>query len=81
MTAKEFLEDKNLTSVETVENLIINLVINDSIYGMEINTSGIPQGTPLNRTEDFQIEDDILTTGELSLDLSVTNMLGKREND
>jgi hypothetical protein len=81
MTAKEFLEDKNLTSVETVENLIINLVINESVHGMEIDTSEVQQGTPLNRTDDFQIEDDILTTGELSLDLSVTNMLGKREND
>jgi hypothetical protein len=79
MTAKEFLEGKTLTAVETVETLIINLVIEEAVYGLDVDTSGIEGGTTLTRTEDFNITDDALTTGELSVDLATTNMLGSRE--
>jgi hypothetical protein len=79
MTAKEFLEGKTLTAVETVETLIINLVIEEAVYGLDVDTSGIEGGTQLTRTEDFNITDDVLTTGELSVDLATTNMLGSKE--
>lgn len=79
MTAKEFLEGKTLTAVETVETLIINLVIEEAVYGLDVDTSGIESGTQLTRTEDFNITDDVLTTGELSVDLATTNMLGFNE--
>jgi hypothetical protein len=79
MTAKEFLEGKTLTAVETVETLIINLVIEEAVYGLGVDTSGIEGGTTLTRTEDFNITDDVLTSGELSVDLATTNMLGSRE--
>ena len=79
MTAKEFLEGKTLTAVETVETLIINLVIEDAVYGMDVDTSNIQEGTLLTRTEDFTVENDTLTANELSVDLSTTNMLGGRE--
>jgi len=79
MTAKEFLEGKTLTAVETVETLIINLVIEEAIYGLDVDTSGIEGGTTLTRTEDFNITDDVLTAGELSVDLATTNMLGSKE--
>jgi hypothetical protein len=76
MTAKEFLEEKTLTAVETVGTLVINLVIGDAIYGMDVDTSNIPQGTLLLRTEDFTLENDTLTANELSIDLSTTDMFG-----
>jgi hypothetical protein len=79
MTAKEFLEGKTLTAVETVETLIINLVIEEAVYGLDVDTSGIEGGSKLTRTEDFSITDDVLTAGELSVDLATTNMLGSRE--
>jgi hypothetical protein len=79
MTAKEFLEGKTLTAVETVETLIINLVIEEAVYGLDVDTSGIEGGTTLTRTEDFNITDDVLTSGELSVDLATTNMLGSKE--
>jgi hypothetical protein len=79
MTAKEFLEGKTLTAVETVETLIINLVIEEAVYGLDVDTSGIESGTTLTRTEDFNITDDVLTSGELSVDLATTNMLGSKE--
>ena len=76
MTAKEFLEGKTLTAVETVDTVIINLVIEDAVYGMDVDTSNIQEGTLLTRTEDFTVENDTLTANELSVDLSTTNMLG-----
>lgn len=76
MTAKEFLEGKTLTAVETVNSLIINLVIDEAVYGMDVDTSNLVADTPLIRTENFLIEGDILTVGELSLDLVDTEMLG-----
>ena len=76
MTAKEFLEGKTLTAVETVNSLIINLVIDEAVYGMDVDTSNLVADTPLIRTENFLIEGDILTVGELSLDLVDTKMLG-----
>jgi hypothetical protein len=79
MTAKEFLEGKTLTAVETVDTVIINLVIEDAVYGMDVDTSNIQEGTLLTRTEDFTVENDTLTANELSVDLSTTNMLGGRE--
>jgi hypothetical protein len=79
MTAKEFLEGKTLTAVETVETLIINLVIEEAVYGLDVDTSGIEGGSKLTRTEDFSITDDVLTAGELSVDLATTNMLGSKE--
>lgn len=79
MTAKEFLEEKTLTAVETVGTLVINLVLGEAVYGMNVNTSKIKKGTLLTRTEDFVIEDDILTANGMSIDLSKTNMLGGRQ--
>lgn len=76
MTAKEFLEGKTLTAVETVENLVINLVIDEAIYGLDVDTSTIEAGTSVVRTEDFSIEGDTLTTGDITVDLSTTDMLG-----
>jgi len=76
MTAKDFLIGKTLTSIEIVENLILNLVIEQAVYGMELDTTSINAGTLLTRTEDFTIDGDILTSGDLSLDLSTTDMLG-----
>lgn len=78
MTAKEFLTDKTLTAIEVVDNLILNLVIDESTWGLDVDTSNIQSGTPLNRTIDFTIENDILKSNDISLDLNTTNMLGSK---
>jgi hypothetical protein len=77
MKAKEFLNGKTLTAVETVNNLIINLVIEETLYGLKIDTSSILSGTKLIRTNQFEIQDDILTVGIISMDLTTTDMLAK----
>ena len=77
MKAKEFLNGKTLTAVETVNNLIINLVIEETLYGLKIDTSSILSGTKLTRTNQFEIQNDILTVGIISMDLTTTDMLAK----
>ena len=76
MKAKEFLADKTLAAVETVESIIINLVVEEGVYGLAVDTSGIQAGTPLTRTTGFSVVDDVLTADGLTLDLATTKMLG-----
>lgn len=75
MKAKEFLNKKTLTAIETVDNLILNLVIDQTIYGLKVDTKSITAGTKLNRTKEFTIKDNVLSSGELSIDLSIVDML------
>ena len=77
MKAKEFLNKKTLTAVETVNNLIINLVVDKTVYGLKVDTSSIPSGTKLTRNNQFKIQNDILTVGTISLNLATTDMLGE----
>jgi hypothetical protein len=76
MTVQEFLNSKTLSSVEKTENLIINLVVSESVYGLNVDTSSIEAGTVLTRTSNFQIEGNLLTCEGISIDISTTNMLG-----
>ena len=76
MKASEFLKDKRVTYIEYIDNRIINVVIGNEVFGLKVDTSGIPAGTPLTRSADFSIENDILTVSTLSLDLTTVKMLG-----
>lgn len=75
MTIKEFLQDKTLTAVDTVENIIINLIIGESNYGIDVNTSNIPSGTLLTRRNDFILTDTTLSVDNIQVNIETTNML------
>ena len=75
MKAKEFINGKNLTAIETVGGVILNLVLDNAIYGLKVDTSGIKFGSKLKRVKKFQIVDDILIAGSLSVNLAETDML------
>jgi hypothetical protein len=75
MTAKELLEGKTLNSVEKADSLIINLIVDDLLYGLDVDTSTLESGTSLTNTTSFTIKGDILTVGKSKLDLSTTNLL------
>lgn len=75
MTIKEFLQDNTLTTVETVDNLIINLVCGELIYGIDVDTSNIPSGTLLVRRTDYTLIDNILSVDTISVNIETTNML------
>jgi hypothetical protein len=76
MTIKEFLQDHTLTAVETADNLILNLVCGEAIYGIEVDTSNIESGTVLIRREDFVLTDNILSVDDIFVNIDTTNMLG-----
>ena len=75
MTVKEYLVDKTLIAVETVEGLILNLVLeNDSLKSLLVDTSNIQSGIPLNRTEDFVLTENDLTANGITIDINTTNV-------
>jgi len=77
MTLKEFLTDKTLTSVEITEqyNLIFNVYVDQAGYGLDIDTSNVEAGTPLEMRQDFTLENDILSVAGISINTAETNML------
>lgn len=77
MTLKQFIEENQVTAFEVVPNiLIINVIVGEVEYGIDVDTSSIPFGTQLQKIEEFIIEDDILTIGNLSINTLETYMLG-----
>jgi len=77
MTLKDFLIDKTLTAVEITEEygLIFNVYVEGAGYGLDIDNSNVPDGTPLYIREDFTLENDILSVAGISIDITQTNML------
>jgi len=76
MTIKQFLQNNTLSAVETVENIIINLVCNDTEYGIDVDTSNIPSGTLTTRRTDYTLINDILSVDTISVNTETTNILG-----
>lgn len=77
MTVKEFLEGKTLSAVEVVNDVILNLVVEDAVYGISVDTSNIPSGLSLTRKTDFTFDNNILKVNGIELDTTTTNMLGE----
>lgn len=78
MTLNEFLKDKTLTAVELIDfdyNQIINVYIGGACYGLAIDTSNIPFGTPLTYTTDFTLDGDILSASDFSINTNDIEML------
>jgi hypothetical protein len=82
MTLKQFIEENQVTAFEVVPNvLILNAAVGEAEYGIDVDTSNIPFGTILQKVEEFTIENDILTVGNLSLNTAQTNMLGMNDGN
>jgi hypothetical protein len=75
MTAKNYLEGKILTSIEIVKGRIINLITDENIMGLNVDTSDIEFGTPLVRSSNFELVDDMLKCDDLLVDLSLVDVL------
>jgi hypothetical protein len=77
MTLKEFLETNTISAVDVVNgfNLIINVYVDETCYGLRVDTSNIPAGTLLTKREDFTLNGDTLSIDNISLDISKTEML------
>jgi hypothetical protein len=78
MTLNEFLKDKTLTAVELIDfdfNQIINVYVDGAGYGLNIDTSNIPAGTPLTYTTEFTLDGDILSVSDFSINTNDVEML------
>lgn len=81
MSLKTFLQQNNITSIEIIPNItILNIICNDIIYGLDVDTSNVLANTPLTITSEYIIENDILLVGSLSVDTNTTNLLMERTN-
>lgn len=81
MTLKEFIQGKNVTAYEVVNNnLIINVVIEESSHGLDVDTSSVSFGTPVVRITNFILEGDTLTVNNLTINTNDINMLSSNKN-
>lgn len=77
MTLKQFIEENNVSGFEKIGNLLFNVIVDDSIpYGLDIDTSNIMSNTPLERVNDFSMDNDILTVGDITIDTNEVTLLG-----
>ena len=76
MNLKTFLQENNVTGFETISGVIVmNVLVGDTSYAIDVDTSNILGGTSLTRTEQWTIENDILTVDGISLNINETNMI------
>jgi hypothetical protein len=75
MTIKEFNQNTPITKIDVVGDLIISVYNNETPYGLDVDTSNLTYGMEINTTENFTIENDILTCGDIELNMSTTDML------
>lgn len=78
LTLKQFLFGKRITAVDLIDgyDLIINVYVDGACYGLNIDLSNVPGGTPLTMREDFSINENTLSIDNMSIDMSKIEMLG-----
>jgi len=69
-TLKEFMEENQITSFDLVGDLIVNVVVDETPYALDTDTSNIPGGTPLESISEFTIVDDILSIKNINVDIN-----------
>jgi hypothetical protein len=76
MKLKIFMQENNASAFEVIPDiLILNIVVGEVIYGLNVDTSSIQSGTELVRIQEYSLENDILTVGNLSLNTNEVEML------
>lgn len=82
MTLKQFMQENQVTAFEVVPNvLILNVAVGQVEYGLDVDTSEIPFGTQLQTVEEFTVDGDILTVGNLTLNTEQTTLLGMEDGN
>jgi hypothetical protein len=72
---KEFLEENEVAGFEMIGNLIINVIANGVTYGLNVDTSNIEAYTQLETVNEYEIKDNILIVGNITLDTNNILML------
>jgi len=74
----EFIEGKELTEIQTALGRLWNVVVDGSLYQVELTdeeTPEVPPYTPLVSHTEFTIEGDTLTAGDLTFNLARKNVV------
>jgi hypothetical protein len=73
---KEFIEENEVTGFELIPNkVILNVIVGEKVYGIDIDTSKIESGIQLETVNEYEIKDNILIVGNITLDTNNTLML------
>lgn len=75
MTIQEFLYEKTLSHIEIYENLIINLVVDNDIYGLSVDTSHLESLLVLERTDNFIIDGNLLICNNITVNMTEISVL------
>jgi hypothetical protein len=75
MTIQEFLYEKTLSHIEIYGNLIINLVVDNDIYGLNVDTGHLESLLVLERTDNFVIDGNLLICDNITVDMTEISML------
>jgi len=80
MTVKQFIQIYEISGFEIIQdNVIINIMVEGTPHGIDVDTSKIEGGTPLQFIEEYTIADNILEVNGISLNIEETNMLGSSD--
>lgn len=76
MKLKNFLQENPQVSFEIIPNiLILNIIVGNVTYGLDVDTSNIQNGTRLETVSEYTLENDILTVSGLSLNTNDVDIL------
>ena len=75
MTLKEFMEVENIYSFELVDNILINVIVDNTPYGLDTDTSSIQAGTLLNYINEYNISGDILYIDGIEYDMTTISLV------
>lgn len=76
MTLKTFMQKNLPTEFEIIPNtIILNIVSNNRIYALDVDTSSIQYGTKLIKVSNYSLENDLLTVGDITVNANEINVL------
>lgn len=75
-TLKQFMLENNVNEFEGTDSLILNAIVDEISYGLDVDTSNIPGGTVLTKYDSFIKDGDNIIIGDIIVDSNNIFMLG-----
>ena len=69
-TLKEFISENDVTGFELVNNLILSVIVNETLYALEVDTSNIPGGTLVDNVTEFTVVGDELIISNFTINMN-----------
>lgn len=74
-TLKQFISENEITGFTKVNETLISVVVDNTSYGLDSDTSNIQFGTVVTKITDFNITNDILTIDNVEYDINNINLI------